>query len=334
MSHINRSGLTFDFVAFTNTPKAVRDSFDCLGRVFELPDRKKDTVGYLRSLRKLLKFNHYDVIHIHGNSGTMMLEAALARAYGVKKVIVHCHSTSCNHPFLNKGMAPIMEALATDCAACSVAAGKWLYQNSEYTVFNNAIDLGKYSFDAEMRNELRNEIGLGKEVLIGHIGHFTECKNHEFLIDVFAEFHKKVTTSKLLLISDGPLLDNVKHKVQALGLEAAVIFMGRRADCNKIYQAMDLFVLPSKWEGLPLVTLEAQAASLPVLVSEAVPQEAGCTRLIEWLDLKQGPAKWAEKMIQMLEKHHDRRMSTEKELAAAGFDIHREAEKMRELYLS
>lgn len=333
-SHINRENLELHFASFGNIPRAVQDDLEYLGKVYDLPDRKKATASYLRRLQNTLKSNHFDVVHIHGNSGTMVLEAALARLYGVKKIIVHCHNTTCNHPFINRFLTPIMKQLATNCAACSLPAGKWLYKTSDFTVFNNAIDLDKYAFNIDDRNALRDEFEFGEKILIGHVGHFTKQKNHEFLIDVFVKFHKKIPDSKLLLVSDGPLIEGVKQKVHILGLENAVIFAGRRADCHKLYQMMDLLVLPSKWEGLPLVTLEAQAASLPTLVSSAVTKEAGCTDLIEWMDLEQGAEKWAEKMIEMLEKPHDRSISTEKELAAAGFDIRREAEKLRELYLS
>lgn len=332
-SHMNRDGLELAFTAFGKTPEVVRNKFEALGTVYDLPDRKKNTVAYVRNLSKLLKSNHYDVIHVHGNSGTMLIEAVLARTYGIKRVILHCHNTTCNHPLLNKVMTPFMKWMATDCVACSIPAGEWLYGDSLFTVFHNAIDLEKYSFDTKARQDLREEFGVGNEILIGHIGHFTEQKNHLFLIDAFEAFHKKQSASKLLLVSDGRLFDNVKKKVQMLGLEDSVIFAGRRADCDRLYQTMDLFVLPSKWEGLSLVTVEAQASSLPTLVSAAVPAEARCTNLVEWLDLEEGAEKWAEKMAQMMEKSIDRTVSRQKELGAAGFDIRQEAEKLRELYL-
>lgn len=333
-NQINRDGLQLTFTRFGDTPKTLREEFGVLGTVYDLPHRKENTFAYLHALREVLKSNHYDAVHIHGNSGTMMIEASLARMLGIKKIIVHCHSTSCNHPILNKFMVPVMKAMATDLVACSQQSGKWLYREAPFVVFNNAIDLGKYHYCEKIRQETRNELKISNQLLIGHIGHFTETKNQAFLLECFEKVHKSIPASKLLLVSDGPLFDAVKQKVQTLELEDAVIFAGRREDCEKLYQAMDLFVLPSKWEGLPLVTLEAQAASLPALVSKAVPPEAGCTSLIEWLDLKHGPERWAERMIQMLEKHHDRHVSTEKEIAAAGFDIRREAEKMRKLYLN
>ncbi len=169
--------------------------------------------------------------------------------------------------------------------------------------------------------------------MIGHIGHFTEPKNHFFLIDVFAQFHKLEPASKLLLISDGPRFQQVKEQVARLGLEDAVIFAGRRSDVAGIYSAMDLFILPSCWEGLPLVLVEAQMNGLPLLVSDVVTKVAKCTDLLQYKPLEDGARSWAETLRQMLKTPGDRRADYRPVIAEKGFDIHAEAAKLRELYL-
>jgi glycosyltransferase involved in cell wall biosynthesis len=169
--------------------------------------------------------------------------------------------------------------------------------------------------------------------LVGHIGHFTEPKNHFFLIDVFAQFHKLEPKSKLLLISDGPRFRQVQEQVAQLGMEDAVIFAGRRSDVAGIYSAMDLFMLPSCWEGLPLVLVEAQVNGLPMLVSDVVTKVAKCTDRLTYKALDDGPQSWARSMQELLQAPVDRLEDHRPAIAAKGFDIHAEAEKLRKLYL-
>ena len=169
--------------------------------------------------------------------------------------------------------------------------------------------------------------------MVGHIGHFTEQKNHFFLIDVFAAFHKLEPNSKLLLISDGPRFQQVQEKVAQLGLQDAVIFAGRRSDVAGIYSAMDLFILPSCWEGLPLVMVEAQMNGLPLLVSDAVTSAAKCTDRVWYKSLEDGTQSWAETLLKLKNQRFDRQKGFRGIIAEKGFDIQAEAEKLRQLYL-
>ena len=227
---MDRSGLEISFLTYGDLKPAVRDRFSPMGEILFVSDRKKSTKAYLKDYMALLKECSFDVVHINGNSGTMILEVLLARLSGVKNVMVHAHSTRTNHPFINAVLKYPMMWLSRECIACSEASGKWLYGNYPYTLLNNAIELDQFRYDDALREKYRKEFGLREEFLIGHIGHFTEPKNHFFLIDVFAAFHKLEPASKLLLISDGPRFQQVKEKVAQLGLEDAVIFTGRRSD--------------------------------------------------------------------------------------------------------
>lgn len=139
---------------------------------------------------KLLRKNKYDVIHVHGNSGTMIIEVLLAKLTGVKKIIVHGHSTECNHEIINKIFNFMMLVLSDEWLACSPEAGKFLYGKRNFVVLNNAIDLQKYQYDEQVRFKCREEFCVKDELLIGHIGNFYIWKNHTFLIDVFNEYHK------------------------------------------------------------------------------------------------------------------------------------------------
>lgn len=330
---MNRQGLELHFLTYGDLHPSLRDRFAPLGQIEFVADRKQSTKAYILDYVRLLRAGSFDVVHIHGNSGTMAIEAVLAKLCGVRKVIVHTHSTKTNHPVVNCILKAPMMRLADTCIACSKASGEWLYGNYPYTVLNNAIDLNRFRFSETSRKTYRQEFGIKEEYLIGHIGHFSEPKNHFFLIDIFFEFHKLEPNSKLLLISDGPRYQQVQEKVAQLGLEESVIFAGRRSDIAGIYSAMDLFILPSCWEGLPLVMVEAQANGLPVLASDVITQDAQCTDRTFYKPLDHGALSWAEQLQQIKNSNFDRMVDDRGNIAEKGFDIHTEAEKLRSIYL-
>lgn len=330
---MNRSGLQLSFLTYGDLKSSVRERFSALGEILFVSDRKQSTFAYVKDFARLLKERSFDVVHINGNSGTMLIEVLLARLCGVKNVIVHAHSTRTNHPVINAFLKYPMMWLSRECIACSEATGQWLYGKYPYTLLNNAIELSNFRFQESLREQYRSEFGIGDAFLIGHIGHFTEPKNHFFLIDIFAAFHALEPASKLLLISDGPRFDQVKEKVARLGLQDAVIFAGRRSDVAGIYSAMDLFMLPSCWEGLPLVLVEAQVNGLPALVSDVVTKAAKCTDRVFYKPLEDGADSWAEQMQKLLQTSCDRAEDTCPAIAEKGFDIQVEAEKLRMLYL-
>ena len=330
---MDRSGMELSFLTYGDLKPSLRERFEALGRILFVSDRKQSTLAYVKDYAAVLKANRFDAVHIHGNSGTMIIEVVLAKLCGVKNIMVHAHNTRTNHPVINAVLKTPMMWLVQECIACSEAAGQWLYGKHPYTLLNNAIELENFRFRGSLRQQYRAEFGIGEDFLIGHVGHFSEQKNHFFLIDVFAEFHRLEPASKLLLISDGPRFQLVKDKVVQLGLEDAVIFAGRRSDVAGIYNAMDLFVLPSNWEGLPLVMVEAQANGLPVLASSAVTEDAGCTDRAFYKPLDQGAEAWAGSLLEIRAKAFDRSADTCRMVADHGFDIHAETQKQRQLYL-
>lgn len=331
---MNRDGLDFTFPVYGDTDPKLQEELRLLGRTVTLPNRKKAVRDYAAQLYRMLG-EGYDVLHVHGNSGTMVMEAVLAKLRGVKKVIVHTHSTSTDHPLVNAVMKYPMMLLAGERLACSKAAGDWLYGKHPYTVLNNAIDLEKYRFDPQKRESYREAFGVQDgEFLIGHIGHFTPVKNHPFLLEVFHTCYMRNPKAKLLLVGDGPDQAQVKQQAKALGIWDRVIFAGQRSDASSLYSAMDLFLLPSQWEGLSLVTIEAQANGLPALVSDGVPEDAGCTDRVFWKSLSDGSDAWAEEITKIAAMPCARTDDFTGSIRACGFDIHKEAAALRNIYLS
>jgi len=328
-----KTDLKLDFITFNETNQEIIDRFEKIGKIYTIHKRNKDTMKYLKEIFLILLRNKYDVIHIHGNSGTMLMETLLAKMVRIKKIIVHCHSTKCNYPTLNKILTPMMKMIATNFIACSNDAGKWLYKEN-YLVLNNAIDLNKFKFNKFTREEYRRKLGIKDEFVIGHIGHFTNVKNHEFLIEVFKEVCKMHSKTKLLLVSDGPLLETIKNKVYELDLQDSVIFLGRRNDVDKLYQVMDCFVFPSKWEGLGMVLIEAQASGLPCFASKAVPKEANVTGLVKYLSLEETSRTWAIKILETnINLRHMIKDNVIEEIRDSGYDIKNNVDVLKKIYM-
>ena len=332
INNMNKDGLIINFITFDKTDLKLMNIFSGIGEVYKVPERKRFIFSYMKALYMLLK-NGYDVVHIHGNSGTMLVETILAKVSGVKKIIVHCHNTACNYPIINRFLTPIMKIIATDFIACSNASGKWLYKEN-FIVLNNAIDLDKFSYNNLIRKKYREELGIKNEFVIGHVGSFNEQKNHEFLIKVFNEIYKLDSKIKLLLIGDGPLFQDIKSKVYEMNFKNSVIFLGCRDDVEKLYPVMDCFVFPSKWEGLGVVLIEAQASALPCFVSTSVPKDAKVTDLIQYLSLKESSKVWAEKIINIHSNvREEKKDDVIEQITNSGYNIKNNSHILKEIYM-
>jgi glycosyltransferase EpsF len=331
--HIDRNKVQFDFFALEGSTLPQREEIEKIGgRVYIVP-KYTHLSQYEKAIQKLFIDNDYKIVHCHMNT------LGVFAMYGAKKAnvpnrILHNHSTSgkgeTKKNIMKYLLRPFAKLYSTEFCACSRYAGEWIYgERTKFRVFNNAIDLDKYRYDEATRKELRTELGVEDKFIIGHIGRFCYQKNHAFLIDIFAEVLKKNEDAVLLLIGEGELEDEVRLKVKSLEIEDNVLFLGRKADAYRYYQAMDLFLLPSRYEGLPVVGVEAQAAGLPCVISDVVTQEAKMLDSTVFVSENENVEKWAEIVVDFGKKE---RKNTSKEMRAAGFDIKTEASKLLELY--
>lgn len=334
LCYIDKKELRIDVLAFEGMNEELKAKFENKCNLRFVHKRKKHPLKYIYDLNEILRMG-YDVVHINGNSSTMALETVLCRAHRVKKVIAHCHNTTCNHQTANKLLRPLMLCGIDERLACSKEAGDWLFRNN-YTVLNNAIDSTRFQFDLEERDKIRKELNLEGYNVIGHIGHFTEQKNHSFLIDVFYKVYHTKPSTRLLLVSDGPEFVRIKEKVHSLNLDQAVIFLGRRSDAERIYQAMDLFVLPSLWEGLGIVLLEAQANGLPCFASSKVPSVVNISEKVKFLSLERIDD-WVQAIVEQFEcsgyLREENSLTNIRMLKESGYDITCEADKLANIYL-
>jgi glycosyltransferase EpsF len=333
--NIDKDKIQFDFFVHDNSPNIPKDEIESMGgRVFLIPPYNKIN-DYISTLIKLFKKEKYKIVHSHMNTLSVFSMYAAKRA-GVPVRIAHNHSTAGKGETKKNIMKYILRPMGglfpTDLAACTEFAGEWMWgkkvlQSGKITIFNNAIDLNHFKANKAVRDVYREKFGLQDKFVIGHVGRFCYQKNQEFLVDIFNEVHKTRPDAVLMLIGEGETVDMIKGKVSELGLDNSVKFMGSSTEVYNLYQAMDVFVLPSRYEGLGMVAIEAQAMGIPTIVSTEVPKEACVTDGIEFIDLDAGAEMWAEKIAGI-----DLNKTITDICLKEKYDITEQADKLRKYY--
>ena len=338
---MDKSKIQFDFICDEDSTNIPYDLIEKNGgRVIIIPPYQK-AFKYHKELKKVLKENNYKIVHSHISTMSVFSLFA-AKCAGVPVRIAHSHSTTNKKEkkknLMKQVLRPFSKVFATNYMCCSELAGRWLFGNKEYDrgnvyLLNNAIDLDKFKYNAALRKKKRKELGIKDDTLaIGHLGRFVAQKNHTFLIDIFNEIHKKNNNSILLLAGQGPLMEDIKNKVKDLNLEDSVEFLGQRNDANELYQAFDVFLLPSLYEGLPVVGVEAQAAGLLCYLSDDMTKETKVLDITKFMSLNNTPEEWADNILDDVKKY--KRIDTSKEMTAKNFNIKEEAKKLEEYYLN
>ena len=342
--HLDKSKIDYDFVNITGEYSiCYEDEILASGsKIFKVVSRHKNPLLHYWQWFIILLQNKgvYDVIVLNTNSLEYVFPLVLGKIFGIPVRVIHSH----NSGFENKqglarrllvGMNKKLLAWSANLRfACSQFAGQWMFKDNPYHVIYNAIDIHKYDADLLVREETRNALGLHTELTLLHVGRFSYQKNHSFLLDIFKEVHRIQPDSVLLLVGDtteeSEFLTEVKRKIKAYGLENVVRLLGRRDDVNKIMQAADVLVMPSFFEGLTVVGIEAQASDLPLLLSDTVTKELGLLPSTQFISLEAGPTAWAEAIVNS--KRHNRQSRYE-ELKAAGYDIGNETERVEKLLI-
>lgn len=338
--HIDRRKVQFDFLVHRDRRGAYDDEIEALGgRIYRLcPIYPQNFARYKRELRAFFQAHpEYRIIHSH-MSELGYFAFCEAERQGVPVRICHAHNAPHGfdlkmimRTYFKKRMMPHL----THLFMCGMESGRWLFgpqSEDRFIMLNNAIDAAAYTYAPAKRTEVRRALGLADELTIGHVGRFNPQKNHPFLLEIFSALLKKEPTAVLLLVGGGEDMPKIQEKARALEITEHVRFLGVRSDVAELMQAMDVFVFPSLYEGLPVTMVEAQAAGLPCLISDKVPPECILTEgLVDVLPLSASPETWAEKI---LEKRELPRTDRRAEIAAHGFDITTEAVKLQEFYLN
>lgn len=336
--HIDHSKINFDFLYFMapgdgyKTHQETIESYG--GKVYFIPDFTK-FITFNRKLDELLKNNSYNIVHIHDPFVVKFIHHTLRKNH-VKNIIVHSHATQWSDKRLNGIRNQIiclgLRRYIDYPFACSEAAGNFLYgKKKHFTVLNNAIDTERYAYDETERNNIRAELNVKGRTVYGHVGNFNNQKNHVFLIEIFKEILKIDHNAILMLIGDGPLRTVVVDMVKKLKLEEKVLFLGKKNDVQRYYQAMDCFILPSLYEGLPMVGVEAQCSGLPIIFSDTITKEVGIDTY-KFLSLNNSPKAWAKVAVTYAHANKNRELSKEI-VISKGFDVKKEASRLENLYL-
>lgn len=287
--------------------------------------------------------NGYDVVHLHTKQWKNFIVEEICKERGVKKVIVHSHSTRCDNnddelrrqetEIHNRVKAEFTVDLATDFWACSSAAADWLFgpqiPRERIKIMHNAIDVDKFLFNEEIRQKKRRELGIDDDVfVIGNVGRLCYQKNQELLIRAYANAFGNNPKLNLLIVGEGPLRSEIELLIKDLGVEESVRILGLRYDTNELYQAFDLFALSSRFEGLPITLIEAQTAGLRCLINKTISPEAEISDNCVWVENNE--CSFAEAIRKTITIY--RRSNMEKRIVREGYDIKNEIIKIGKEY--
>lgn len=341
--YMDHDKVTFDFIINNDIDDGILEQpLEQMGcRIYRLDPLKRNLFSRLRSLKKIIKEGHYDAVHAHLAVRSCFI-LHYAKKYGVKMRIAHSHTayetiSSLKLKF-DHTLTAISQRQATHLFACGMDAGKYIWgekavKNGRVHIMRNAVDTEKFMFREPERRSVRAELGAEDKLIIGTVGRLHEQKNYSFLLNVFQKVLLKRPDAILVMVGRGNLEAELKNKAREWKIDSNVKFLGVRSDVDRLLNAFDLFVLPSLYEGLPVVLVEAQANGLPEVVSDKVTKEAEITDLIEFMPLTAREEEWAEQLISQAEKRKDRKKYAEI-VREAGYDIQCESRKMQEFYLT
>lgn len=342
--NIDNKKIIFDYVVnIISDEKYIDIIGEKGGKVYLLNSKKRNFYNKVKdifSMNRIISKNNYKIIHINtDNAFIAFIIGILGKINKVSKIIIHSHSTGTNQNKIkilfhniSKFFLPF---IGDEFLACSNPAGEWLYPKKyldKVKIINNGIDIEKYKFNLEKRKQLRKEMNLENKFILGHVGRFSDVKNHKFLIKIFNEVQQIEKESILLLIGNGELEQEIRKQAKELNLEEKVIFLGTTDKVEDYLQIMDIFLLPSKYEGLPIVGIESQASGLKCFFSKNITEELRITDLCEFLDINISPKKWAEEILKY--KNSYERKNMVKEIEKAGYSIKLSVKELESIYLS
>lgn len=332
---IDRDKFQFHFVTTATVP-ACKKQLEELGGVIHKVSTAHEVSHYINDVRKLLMDN-FDIIHFHKNSAANILPLVEARKVNSSLIIVHSHNTAPSKgkitTFLHWANRSKLYKYSNVHLACSDIAGKWMYGNKEYEVVRNGIIAKKFLFDMSKREKIRSELELSSGTfVVGNVGRFVEQKNHQRLLKIFKKIHEKRKDSYMLLVGEGPLRDKIEKEAENLGISDRVKFLGNRTDVADVLMAIDAFVMPSLYEGLPVAGVEAQAAGTYLYLADTISSQTEITKNVTWFSLGQSDNEIAQMILQNGFPDEVNRAKANDEIVAAGYDISSTCKRIEEIY--
>ena len=346
--NMDRTKVQLDFLTpFTCDNPDLKAEIESMGGqvfTYDHPFGENNNKVFRESVQDFLSSHPYPIVHFHSGSTYALMEGAkLAAEAKVPVRVVHSHCggfKNLKYHVIKMLSIPWLLKYPTDYLACSDLAAEWKFpksviQDHRYTVIRNAVDTDRFRLDPDLRMKTRETLGIPEVVpVLGHVGRFSLQKNHAFLIDIFSAVHRKNPEAILLLAGAGELEAEIRDKVKTLGLEDSVMFLGLRKDIPALMNAMDVFVLPSFFEGLPVVGVEAQATGLPVITSTAVARELPLEDLAQYVPLESSPDAWGDAVLKAANESRAHRRDTSGDIAKAGYEIKAAARDFEQFYLA
>lgn len=317
-----------DFIVSAKSGFYEKEVVELGGRIFRVPLRTKHPIKTFKAIYDVVKQNHYTYILKLCDTPIGLYDLLAAKMGGAKVLCVRsCNagsSTSKLGAMVNDFLRPFFNYMANVKLAPSRLAAEFTFGKAEVEAgkvnfIHNGVDLNVYKYDEENRRKVRREFGIADEQLvIGHIGRFNQQKNHKFLIEVFSEVLKQKPNALLMLVGDGEKKNEIKEQIKSLGIEESVIFTGIRSDVPALLSAMDVFVFPSFYEGMPNTVIEAQATGLPCVIADTITEEAGITECVRYKALTTSAKEWAYIAVSLLENS---RICYNAKVKHVGYDI-------------
>ena len=338
--NIDREKIQFDFILDHPSEVFFKETVESLGaKVYEMPTF--NGLNFRQIKKEWNKFfeehPEYKVLHSHVRSYAS-LYIPIAKKHGLK-TIIHSHSTSNGSgisAIIKRLMQSSLKRRADYLFACSEESGKWLFgekaiRKSNYYMIPNAVDTKKFAFKNDVRCKTRESLGISNDsIAYGHVGRLHPSKNHAFLLDVFAELLKKQPNAKLLLVGDGELRGEIEAKISELKINDSVFMLGARNDVDEVLQAIDVFLFPSNWEGLPVTVVEAQASGLPCFISDTITKDVNTSSLVKYLPIDKGTTVWVDELTSA----NLSRKNVIEDIKKAGFDIEESAYNISDFYIN
>lgn len=330
--------IQFDFIVTAEKEGILEQPLKELGcSIYHVSQFRTSLKNHNLQMREIIERGKYDVIHDHSGYKAF-INLKIAKECGIKIRIAHSHQAfmaeSVKSRLLRILVTPITKYFATDLFACGIDAGRWMWGEKTFSagkvrIMTNAINIPAFTFSEETRSDMRKQLGIENKFVVGNVARFSYQKNHEFILDIFREIKNRCADAVLLLVGGGELENNIKAKVSDYSLDDSVLFLGVRNDVPKLLSTMDAFVLPSRFEGLPVTLVEAQAASLPSYAADTITKEIGITDYVEYISLGRPASEWANSVCGAMAY---RRGDMSSEIAAGNYDIEAETLKIKKLY--
>lgn len=266
-------------------------------RIIEIAPRKEEPLKFYTQLFKVFIHENFDMVHVHGSNASIGAELFLAKLAGIKGRIAHSHNTTSTSMRIHKIMKPIFNISYTDGLACGELAGKWLFGKRPFTIIPNGVKINNFRFSLDLRNSMRKKLNLNGKFVIGHIGRFNYQKNHGYILKIFNEIYKINKNAILLLIGKGPDYEKIKSEISRSPFKSNVMLYGETNNPSSLYMAMDEFLFPSRFEGLPVTLVEAQMSGLPAVISDVITPEIKMSDKLKFMSLNASPKSWAQEVL-------------------------------------